>query len=325
MEFKLFTAEERRVYRRGTQKFSQRFSNFISGFSLRLILVFTTPFFLYSCEKEITIDLPESEKKVVVEGVIEQGKHPYVLLTRSSPYFAPIEDFTNNLFVTDATVIVSDGIITDTMQGALSFDIYTPNPVFAYSSDLITGEIGRTYYLTVIADGKTLTASTTIPQPIPLDSLWFKEDLGAGDDSLGYVWAHLTDPDTIGNSYRWFSQILGRQERILPANGSVFNDKFINGQSFDFAYDPSDDPLEPGDPDALPLFYFAVGDTVVVKFCTMDKISYNFLNSLENIRFANGNPFASPSSVFSNIEGGGLGGWCGYGASYDTIVLTLPQ
>ncbi|MCG3167773.1 MAG: hypothetical protein POELPBGB_03568 [Bacteroidia bacterium] len=280
---------------------------------------------LSSCEKEITIDLPESEKKVVVEGVIEQGKHPYVLLTRSSPYFAPIEDFTNNLFVTDATVIVSDGVIIDTMEGGLNFDIYTPNPAFAYTSDVITGEVGKTYYLTVIADGKTLSASTTIPQPIALDSLWFKEDLGAEDDSLGYVWAHLTDPDTMGNQYRWFSQIMGRQPRLLPADGSVFNDKFINGQSFDFAYDPSDDPLEPEDPDALPLFYFAVGDTVVVKFCTIDKKTYNFLNSLENIRFANGNPFASPASVFSNVEGGGLGGWCGYGASYDTIVLTMPQ
>lgn len=125
-----------------------------------------------------------------MEGVIEQGKHPYVLLTRSSPYFAPIEDFTNNLFVTDATVIVSDGILTDTMEGGLSFDIYTPNPVFA-DTDLITGEVGRTYFLTVIADGKTFTASTTIPQPIPLDSLWFKEDLGAEDDSL---WFYLGPP-----------------------------------------------------------------------------------------------------------------------------------
>ncbi len=280
---------------------------------------------LSSCEKEITVNLPDSEKKIVVEGSIEQGKHPFVLLTRSSPYFAPISDFTNNLFVTDATVIVSDGIVTDTMQGGVNLEIYYPNPVFAYTSDLITGEVGRTYFLTVIADGKTLTSSTTIPTPVPLDSLWFKEDPGADDDSLGYVWAHLTDPDTIGDAYRWYSQILGRQSRLLPNDGSVFNDKFINGQSFDFAYDPSSDPLAPQDTNALPLFYFAVNDTVVVKFCTIDNASYTFLNSLENIRFANGNPFAAPASVFTNIKGGGLGGWCGYGASYDTLVMTLPQ
>ncbi len=291
-------------------------------FSLRLC-VFAVAFIFASCEKEITIELPEAQKKVVVEGVIEQDKHPYVLLTRSSPYFATIEDFTNNLFVTDATVIVSDGLVTDTMQGGLNMEIYNPYPVFAYTSDLITGEVGKTYLLTIIADGKTLTATTTIPQPVPLDSLWFKEDLGAEDDSLGFIWAHLTDPDTMGNSYRWFSQILGRQPRILPADGSVFNDKFINGQSFDFAYDPSDDPLEPEDPNAIPMFWFNAGDTVIVKFCTIDRTTYSFLNSLENIRFANGNPFASPASVFTNVEGGGLGGWCGYGASYDTIVLKM--
>ena len=300
------------------------YSDCFTSFAMtRSLFILLSSFLLQSCEKEITIDLPEAEKKVVVEGVIEQDRHPYVLLTRSSPYFATIEDFTNNLFVTDATVIVSDGIITDTLQGGLNFEIYKPNPVFAYSSDLITGEVGKIYYLTVIADGKTLTATTTIPTPIPLDSLWFKEDLGATDDSLGFIWAHLTDPDTMGNSYRWFSQIFGKQQRLLPADGSVFNDKFINGQSFDFAYDPSDDPLDPEEPDELPLFYFGVGDTVVVKFCTIDRKTYNFLNSLENIRFANGNPFASPASVFTNIEGGGLGGWCGYGASYDTVVMKL--
>jgi len=287
------------------------------------LCVFAVILFASGCEKEITVELPDSEKKVVVEGVIEQGKHPYVLLTRSSPYFAPIADFTDNLFVTDAIVIVSDGIITDTMQGALNMEVYKPYPAFAYTSDIITGETGRTYYLTVIADGKTLTSSTTIPVPVPLDSLWFKEDLGASDDSLGFIWAHLTDPDTIGNAYRWYSQILGRQSRLLPNDGSVFNDKFINGQSFDFAYDPSTDPLEPEDPNGLPLWYFGVGDTVIVKFCTINYDTYTFLNSLENIRFSNGNPFAAPASVFTNIRGGGLGGWCGYGATYDTIVMKI--
>lgn len=290
------------------------------------ILLAGLVFLLAGCEKEIHVDLPESEKKVVVEGVIEQGKHPYVLLTRSSPYFAPISDFTNNLFITDATVIISDGIITDTMEGQLATDIYTPYPVFAYRTDLITGEIGGTYTLTVLADGRVLTATTTIPTPVPLDSLWFREELGTDDDSLGYVWAHLTDPDTIGNNYRWYSQILGRQSRLLPNDGSVFNDKFINGQSFDFAYDPSSDPLEPQDPNALPLFYFNAGDTVVVKFCTIDFDTYTYLYTLENIRFANGNPFAAPASVLTNIKGeGGLGGWCGYGATYDTIVLKIEE
>lgn len=291
---------------------------------IQYLLLLASYIFLSGCEKEIQVDLPDAEKKIVVEGVIEQGMHPYVILTKSSPYFAPISDFTSDLFITDAIVIVSDGIISDTLTSSLDMEIYDPYPIFAYRSNHITGEIGKTYSLTVIAEGKTLTATTTIPQPIELDSLWFKEDLGAEDDSLGYIWAHLTDPDTIGNSYRWYSQIIGRQQRLLPADGSVFNDKFINGQSFDFAYDPSHDPLEPEDPEALPLFYFQAGQIVVVKFCTIDNKSYEFLNSMENIRFASGNPFAAPASVFTNIKGGGLGGWCGYGASYDTIVLTMP-
>ncbi len=276
--------------------------------------------FLTSCEKEITVNLPDAEKKIVVEGAIEQGSHPYVLLTRSSPYFAPVGDFTDNLFVTDATVIVSDGTITDTMQGGLNMEVYNPYPVFAYTSDLITGEIGGTYLLTIIADGKTLTASTTIPTPVVLDSLWVKPKAGSDNDSLVNVWALLSDPAPIGNNYRWFTKELGRDKRYLAPGGAAFNDKFTNGVQYDFWYHHPDDPLT--QTDTLDHNHrFFKGDTVVVKFCSIDLASYNFFNSLENIMDASGNPFAAPASVFTNVSSGGLGGWVGYGAFYDTLVI----
>ncbi len=34
----------------------------------------------------------------------------------------------------------------------------------------------------------------------------------------------------------------------------------------------------------------------------------------------NGNPFAAPTAIKSNISGGALGYWGGYGTVYDTIV-----
>ena len=36
-----------------------------------------------SCEREIDIDLPNSENLIVVEGSIEVGKAPIVLVTRN--------------------------------------------------------------------------------------------------------------------------------------------------------------------------------------------------------------------------------------------------
>lgn len=284
--------------------------------------IFFTLFLMFSsCEKEIIVNLPDAEIKIVVEGVIEQGGHPYVILTRSSPYFAPVSDFTDNLFVTDAIVVVNDGTISDTMQGGMNMDIYKPYPSFAYTSDIIIGEIGKTYYLTVIADGKALVASTTIPVPVALDSLWAKPKTGSNSDSLVNVWALLSDPDTMGNNYRWFTKELGRDKRYLAPGGSVFNDKFTNGVTYDFHYHHPDDPLMAMDTTENSHRFFK-GDTVVVKFCSIDHASFSFFNSMENVINSNGNPFAAPSSVFSNVTGeGGLGAFCGYGAFYDTLVI----
>ena len=62
--------------------------------------------------------------------------------------------------------------------------------------------------------------------------------------------------------------------------------------------------------------YFSVGDSVIVKFVNMDSVSYNFWKSFEDIRMLSRNPlFPALDNMESNIRGG-LGYWCGYGASY---------
>ena len=57
---------------------------------------------LISCEEEITLNLSQAENKLVVEGSIEPGFPPYVILTKNQGYFDPInQDTYNNLFVND--------------------------------------------------------------------------------------------------------------------------------------------------------------------------------------------------------------------------------
>src|SRR5690349_6177434 len=46
---------------------------------------------LTSCEQAIELDLPTGEEQIVVEGHIEPGQPPVVVLTRSVPVFAPLD------------------------------------------------------------------------------------------------------------------------------------------------------------------------------------------------------------------------------------------
>ena len=59
-----------------------------------------------SCQEEITLDFSQTENKLVVEGAIEPGFPPYVILTKNQGYFEPIDISTyNSLFVNDVDSI----------------------------------------------------------------------------------------------------------------------------------------------------------------------------------------------------------------------------
>ena len=60
-----------------------------------------------SCQEEITLDLPQAVEKLVVEGTIENGFPPYVILSKNQGYFDPIDSTTyQNLFIKNAEVKV---------------------------------------------------------------------------------------------------------------------------------------------------------------------------------------------------------------------------
>jgi len=86
---------------------------------LKYIVFVLTVFLLVSCEQEITIDLPEYEPKLVVEGYIESGSYPFVTLSKSISYFEPIDtNVISNMYIggDEATVIVSGAEGVDTLQ-----------------------------------------------------------------------------------------------------------------------------------------------------------------------------------------------------------------
>ncbi len=87
----------------------------------RAALLTASALVLISCEKEVEVDLPETEAKLVVEGTIEQGQPPIVILTRTQSYFAPTDlNSIAGIFVKDAVITVSDGTSFSTARGSRS-------------------------------------------------------------------------------------------------------------------------------------------------------------------------------------------------------------
>lgn len=285
---------------------------------------------LASCEKDITVDLPEVEKKVVVDGAVFIGEHPSVALTYSFPYFTNFAGLDLNdpneigqFIVLDAKVTISDGVFTEHLE--MGFD-NTKFPPLVYKADTLVGVPGRSYTLTIDVAGKTYTAVTSIPNPVALDSIrWFKE---VNKDSLGTCRLYFTEPATPGNIYRLFVKRQG-YPAYVPIDGfSVINDQAYNGTQVEYPF---------GRPNAQssvftannPQFeedetrgYWVKGDTVYARFCSIDAISYEYIRTLEQAASISGNPFSNPVTVKSNVTGGALGGFVGYG-QFD-IVYHIP-
>ena len=304
---------------------------------------------LSGCEKEITVDLPDMPERLVVEGTIEPGLPPFVILTRTQGYFEPTDiNSLANIFVGGATVTVTSTsgtwVLPSLCSGSLTPDqieaaaaLTGLDPILLSMGNICiytsldpshVGVVGTSYALRVEAEGKVLTSTTTIPQPVPLDSVWFKLALQRpGDDSLGFAWARLTDPDTMGNFYRWMARRISHRAdgsvedpTYISPLGNTFEDKYVNGLAFAFNFirgrqfysnQPEDGNEEAG--------YFKVGDTIAVKFLSIGRNEYEFYTSYDENVGSSGDMFGTPVNARTNISGG-LGIWAGWGVHHDTIV-----
>lgn len=311
----------------------------------RIALVAAAAALLAGCEKEITVKLPETEPKVVVEGSIETGQAPLVFLTRTQSYFAPTSVASiAATFISDAKVWVNgdsltrvcSSLIPDSLieqvaaSTGIAASILRAANICAWTKldGSLVGVEGQTYDLRVEALGKVITSRTTIPQGVALDSAWFKlANQRPNDDTLGFIWARLTDPDTVGNAFRWFARRTNagpdgqpKDSRYLAPLFSVFNDRYINGLSFDFNYNRGSVPFSTAEDDTNEeRGYFKVGDTVSVKFTSIGQAEYRFFDSFANNVSSQGDVFSNPSNVRTNINGG-LGIWAGYATRFRTVV-----
>ena len=277
---------------------------------------------MQACEREIDIELPNAEDLLVVEGSIETGEFPKVLITRNRGFFnefpTDLTTFINEFVVTDALVTVSDGTNSETLQFTIDPLNY---PFVYYTGSIIKGEVGKNYTLTIVSGNKTLSSQTQISSAVPLDSTWFGLDpFNNNEDSLGVSYGQIMDPDTLGNAYRLFAK-KNSEISYFPVAGAHFNDDFTNNQKVVFFNGQGTRPFFASDTFVPREFFYKLGDTILLKFCSIGRNEELFFNTLDAATNTNGNPFSSPVIVKSNIEGG-LGIWCGYSPAYDTIIAT---
>jgi hypothetical protein len=276
----------------------------------QLIVIFLVGVLFISCKKNSSSFYTPT---FVVEGWIENGEPPYVILTHNIPADVALDSA--NLYeivIRWAKVTVSDGVNTEvlTLKKDNRF-----SPAYIYKGNTLIGEIGKTYTLKVEYAGFTFSSITNIPKVTLLDSIWFT-DVNSKKRQLN---VSFTDNPIEKNYYKIYTKS-GNDKRFYPTLISNFDDKYFSGRTYALQ-------VNKGPKTNLSITndtYFEIGDTVYVKFSAMPPEAFAFWDSFNNELVNAINPFlgSSNNSIKHNIQGGAIGIWSGYGSNVYRAIAT---
>ena len=260
-----------------------------------------------SCSKDIVL---EPAKSIVVEGWIDAGGFPVVILTRSLPVMINREngvelDDLSDYVVRWAKVTVSDGESEVILTGGSDKNYFPP---FIYTTGGIKGVAGKTYNLKVETDDQIITATTTIPDnPPAIDSIVFSTI--PNDTTLAGINVYIKDNPGTHDYYKSFyvtdlnnphfiSSVLGVVDDAL-ADSTFVMQIIRDGNLVEMNIDN---------------VYYRKGTDVALKIATMDSISYNIWQGYEDrIRLGFSFVTSTTTNIPTNVNGG-VGYWCGYNA-----------
>jgi hypothetical protein len=255
---------------------------------------------LSSCEKIVSIDLNKANPHMVIEGIVTDQQTPdSVVLTKSGNYFESSLYFPP---VPNALVTISDGLGT--------LDTLKEERPGTYRSFALRGMPGRTYTLNVVADGNVYSAVSSMPEKVLIDSL-YATPFRAFDGDVGYnLYVMFRDPPTPGNYYRVNLGI----SRPLPPDSitgqryRLFNDKLANGNEITLRMRTGRSVV--------------TGDTLTVELLSIDRASYDYFNTLNDILTSDRAPTSlAPTNPNTNLTNGSLGYFAAYTIDSKKIVL----
>lgn len=265
------------------------------------ILIISLSIFLpfLSCSDDGT---DEIESEIVVEGWIDNGEFPIVIVSRTLPInpnsrFSFESDSLVEYVGKYAKVTLSDGEQSVVLTGKTNHDYFPP---FIYTTGRMRGKAGKTYHLTVEWDEMRCEADCTIPESpnnvslntecVEDNQYLIKATLDTAD--VNYYHAAFVLVDSMDTRRTISRMSLVDYGNTLTINHGLAGEK-----------------------------YFKQGQRVIVYVVSMDKGMYDFWKEYDKLSTFSRNPlFTYNRNLTGNIRGG-MGYWAGYGVNKKGIVI----
>lgn len=260
----------------------RRYTNILA--ILLLAVAFT------SCEKVIPVDLNDSDPKLVIEAQVGDHDGPYWVALTRSVNFDESNDFPE---VTDAEVIITDSEgNTEMLEQALD-GLYVTNN--------LEGVPGRSYTLDITVDGVTYTAVSTMPAPIEIDTIKFKNGFFPGTKIVDVSFQDIPGEDN-------YFLMLQYQNGYSFSDGTfpLGSDQLTDGEEITFTFLYDEGEISPA-------------DTMTYELYVIDEGVFDYFRTLNQLADA-GNS-ASPANPITNFTNNPLGYFSAHAVRRKAIVL----
>ncbi len=300
-----------------------------------ILISFIITFSFFSCQKELEIEYPDIEPKLVVNCLFT----PDSLFIVRVGKLLPLNDSTTTFIVDNAVCEISeDDIFAENLK-------YTKDGF--YISETLKPQVGKVYTLYVIhPDLPNVTATDTVPEPVSVSETYFKHKIlyDALDESYfhtinirfqdnihinNHYELKLLTEDSIDDATQIISQSFEKSDDLTIMNTGLldyhpssipFSDKLFNGQNY-FLSTYYKLPFESSDGEGN-IWYNS--HNLIVHF---NSISYQYFQysrkMIMHIRNQESYIFewvGNPVEMYSNIENG-----YGIFAAYNPYIDTLQH
>lgn len=250
-----------------------------------ILLPILSLIFITSCQDDITVDIPDSERKLVVDAWIRSDTNMNVVrLSRSSNF----SDANIERPETGAQVYISSngGTRVDFTEDSIGVYVYDQDPNFIIDS------VYRLFITT--ADGVKYQSNDQVLKCVPvIDSLRFFAPSflkafgypdGFFNDGL-YPSITAVEKPGKGDFYAWKLYINGEDVSFGNTLFTQDDENFTGGQQIPFGFFVWTD--------SVGIDTAGRGDTIIAEQMSLNEDAYNYINALQE-QFNGGGPFSTP-------------------------------
>ena len=275
------------------------------------LLVCATVFI--ACNPNLDYTVRGYTQKIIVEGIIETDEYPRVYLSLNVPLWKTLDSATIlDHVIRYAKVTVSDGVNTEILTSKWD---KTHFPPYVYKATEMMGVEGRTYSLKVEYSGYTVLSTTLLPKGTTIDSVQSQTTSVSDTLKVLSVWLNIDKLTETG--FRIFTK--KQQDKRYIETPIVFNNELSLSGIHTFNLSPQPDKTDSSYREGQ---YFALGDTVDIKICALDRTSTAFFNDLSLFSNGTGNLFLNEvKPLKSNISEPGFGIWYGNAVRFYRCVV----